>query len=353
MARTSKKKRTEQVDAGKVADLMNDRGWTVEDLAHEADVSVGTVSNVLSGNGGRFSKTVKKLRLAFGLTSNNELLVDSAASAVPLEVASQQTVHEYQVADVLTDWITASNGLKFQICRLRHLELDRQARGKRYDLRGLSTEEEARCRSLLQRHPEVCETLKEHPNIIRNLTAFRDPHEPFYWVIDDWIEGQSLERRLRSGPLSRLEARNLMLDVAEGLHALHCQRIVRRELTPSAILLRAEDHRAILSEFELAKLIDRGSSVSTDEWPTDPYRAPEADSDDVNKQADLYSWARISLHALTGELPDNGCGVQLLAPLKLPKAVSTLLIRSQQEFRSNRPENFGDVLPALRKWKPA
>ena len=261
------------------------------------------------------------------------------------------TVHEYRVTDVMTEWIEASNGLRFQICRMRHLELDDLARGKRYDLSRLSTEEEQRCVTWMKRHPKVCRAVKYHPNVITNETVFRDPREPYYWVIDEWVEGELLSSRLRSGTFSRRQSQQQLLGIAEVLKAIHTLGVIRRELTPASILIRSADGSAVLTDFELSKLVDHGLTVAPDEWPADEYRAPEADSDDVDHRADIYSWARVALHILSGDLPSRKEHAATLRKLKLPPSLAEVLKTSLSASRRSRPGDFQPVIAALRKWK--
>lgn len=321
---------------------MNDRGLSVEELAIRARKSVGTINNLLSGN--PIYRT-SALQIAEALDVNLESLRSESTNRSGLS-----TIHEYVVAEVLTDWQQASNGLKFQICRLRHLELDRYARGKRFDLRDLSTDDEQRCRTWIKRHPNVCESLRDHPNIICNVTAFHDPIEKFYWVIDEWIDGEPLQRTIGNKRSSHAFTKGLMLDIASGLIALHEQGIIRRELSPASVLIRRSDERAILTEFELAKLIDRGPTVSTSEWPVDPYRAGEADSDDVDKRADIYSWSRIAIHALLGDLPEVVDTEAKLLETPLPDAVRQILLKSAAVFRSERPDSMSEIVPFVENW---
>ncbi len=318
---------------------MNQRGVTVEQLAQSAGCSVGTVNNLLSGKPA-YRNTLANIAEALGVTLA-VLLIESQGQG------RAATVHEYLISEVLTDWIVASNGLKYQICRLRHLELDRQARGKRFDLRGLSTDEEQRCKTWIKRHPNVCSAMGNHPNIARNITAFHDPNESFYWVIDEWIEGETLARTLRAGKPSRSHAKSLTVDIAHGLAALHGQEIVCRELNPSSILIHQPEGRAILTEFELAKLIDRGPTVSTDDWPADPYRAGEADGDDVDTRADVYSWGRIAIHVLAGELPQAGQERAFCEGLSLPEPLSELIVSATAFLRSDRPNSIVEVIRRL------
>lgn len=334
--------RTVEINADALTAAMNHRGLSVEQLRDLADVSVGTVNNLLAGKP-VYRTTASQVANALEVTLG--VLLGESASA-----GGAATVHEYLVSEVLTDWITASNGLRFQLCRLRHMELDRQARGKRFDLRDMTTDEQQRCRTWIKRHPNVCESLHEHPNIVRNLTAFHDPVESFYWVIDEWIDGVTLQRKLGRETFLPPVARKLLLDVAHGLHGLHEQGIVRRELNPATILIRDLDGRAVLTEFELAKLIDRGPTVSTDEWPVDPYRAGEADSDDVDVRADIYSWARIGIHVLVGELPEIGQEQSVLEQIDLPALVRNCLVSSAAVFRSKRPTSISEVTRIIEEW---
>jgi transcriptional regulator with XRE-family HTH domain len=335
--------RTVPVDEDRLLATMNHRGLSVEQLAGLAEVSVGTVNNLLAGKS-VYRSTVRQLASALGI-SVAMLLGESVAGA------TAASVHEYLVSEVLTDWVTASNGLKFQICRLRHLELDRQARGKRFDLRDLSTDDEQRCRTWIKRHPNVCESLSQHPNIIHNITAFHDPVECFYWVIDEWVDGEPLRRRLNGKAFDHPSARQLMLDMAYGLQALHEQGIVRRELNPASVLIRQTDGRAILTEFELAKLIDRGPTVSTKDWPVDPYRAGEAAGDDVDQQADIYSWSRIAIHAMMGSLPEVGQEPAAMENVDLPSSVRDVVLSGAAVFRSDRPACLHNIIPIVEKWR--
>ena len=179
-----------KLDVAEISRRCLDLGWTHEKLAHKAEVSTGTINNVLSKGLAASLRTAHGIRQALGVESLESLL-------------------ESDVTDVMTEWIEASNGLRFQICRMRHLELDDLARGKRYDLSRLSTEEEQRCVTWMKRHPKVCRAVKYHPNVITNETVFRDPREPYYWVIDEWVEGEPLSSRLR--PIARGSIENIIV----------------------------------------------------------------------------------------------------------------------------------------------
>ena len=100
-----------------------------------------------------------------------------------------------------------------------------------------------------------------------------------WWVIDEWIDGTGLDDLLRSGKPDGCLSRQWIKEIAESLLALHEKEVLRRELSPKTVLIDDESRSAILTEFELAKLLDGSPTVSKEEWPIDPYRAPEAASE--------------------------------------------------------------------------
>ena len=169
-------------------------------------------------------------------------------------------------------------------------------------------------------------------------------------MIDEWIEGRSLKERLREGSVGRQTAFRFGIAIAEAMRVLHANDIVRRELTPECLLIEQQGERVVLTEFELAKLLDGSPTVSTGEWKVDPYRAPEAESDDVDHRADIYSWGRIMLELLLGSLPEVGTEKSALKKFQLSQPEAKLLGRCLSVSRRSRPNGFDDVLSELKKW---
>ena len=339
------KNRTVNLSAEVVLRLMRERGWGMEKLANQAGVSAGTISAILNEKHPTFWASAEKIRKALRVERMESLLKSDDSASAPIV---RDAIHEWSVEQVLTGWITSSNHLQFQVCRLKHQHLNRLARGKRYELRAMSTEEQQRCRALFTRHAEVCAAIGSHPHVIRNITTCESPQKDAWWVIDDWIDGTPLSESLRESRLPRPTAWQLARQIADGLHALHQVGIVRRELAPQSILLSEKGTHAVLTEFELAKLLDGSPTVSRDEWPTDPYRAPEASSSDVDLRADLYSWGRLTLHLVLGQLPPEGQELAAMRKAGLAPEVEKLLLKCVSVSRRSRPKGFADVMQALR-----
>lgn len=343
-----RKHRTVSLNPDAVVRLMDDELWSIEKLASHADLSPGTVSAAINGKHPVYWSTAENLRKAFKLDSLEPLLHSDAVAATNED---SPRIHEWLLDRPESKWITASNQLQFRIWRLQHEHLPKYGRGKCYDLEGMATEERSRCRSHLLRHAEVCSKIGRHPNIITNVTTCESPQKNGWWVIDEWIDGVTLSERMRQGSIDRREAIEISLQIAAGLNALNQCGIVRRELTPQSILLESNTNRVVLTEFELAKLLDGSPTVSNDDWPVDPYRAPEAGSDDVDHRADIYSWARITMQMLLGELPPEGDATTQLKAAKLPKQVESLLSKCAAVSRRARPDNLADVITALTSWR--
>ncbi len=343
-----RKHRTVALNPDAVLKHLRQRGWSVEDLTHRTGLSPGTISSAIKGTRPGYWKTADAIRKAFELESLDSLIqVDESHDSGD----ATRRINEWLLDHAESKWITASNQLQFRIWRLKHEHLAKFGRGKCYDLEGMATEERSRCRTQLLRHAEVCTKIGRHPNIISNVTTCEAPQKNGWWVIDEWIEGVTLCERLRQGPVEQAQALEYALQIAAGLKSLNDGNIVRRELAPQSILLEADTDRLVLTEFELAKLLDGSPTVSKADWPVDPYRAPEAGSNDVDQRADVYSWGRITIQMLCGVLPPEGDEAALMKSAKLPKKIESLLTKCVAVSRRSRPNGFDEFMDILSTWK--
>lgn len=264
---------------------------------------------------------------------------------------------------VLPDWdfveplsgeLQASNGIKYTLWKLRHvLEENRFARGKRYELSGLSTLQFNERREYLARHGEICNRFLGHPQFSRHYTTTPAPRSALWWVVDDWTPGRTLEEALREKTLPVQDVPRVMREIADGIKALHDVEIIRRELSPRFIILREPDDTVVFTDFELAKLLDGSPTVRT-EFPHDLYRAPDADGELTfnDRHVDLYSWGRIAFHAVTGrEPPKPGAEEDELRQVKLPTKVRETLLRCVSPDGTRRPQCVEEVQKAISGWK--
>ena len=311
-----------------------------------------TARKLLRGEPVFLNTLSQAVREAFNIDNPLEVLhpEELAELGVQTEVPSPGHVLEWEIEEYLSGWQQTSNGLQFQLLRLRHRFLEgRLARGKCYELRHMSSEEQSRVERYLRRHVEVCEQIGGHPNIAVNLTAALVGG--LWWVLDRWEDGETLAERLRGGALSEYELRFIMTGIAQGLAELHKVGVIRRELSPKSVLLRASSDRPILTDMELAKVAAGGPTVSPEEWPDDPYRALEVTGDaPLDVRADVYSWGRIFVHAATGTLGERG-EESLPDDDLIPEAVRDVVMQSVEVLPSKRPSDLKPVLKALKVWE--
>jgi serine/threonine protein kinase len=257
---------------------------------------------------------------------------------------------EWEIDTSLGPGARASNGLHFFIYRMKHRHTaDRAGRGKFYQLSGLASDERTKQREYLQRHPAVCNQIGRHPNLAETESSTPIINEEGWWVVDRWTCGQSLSDTLSRGPVPADWLPMLMLQIANGLSALHGAGIVMRELAPARVLVDIPRSIVVLTDFELAKLLKGATTVSRD-WPQDEYRAPEVETGEATFQADFYSWARILVHAASGKLPTRCRESAVLDRLGLPKNVWAIARDCLAASSQDRPDDVSRLLTPLQKW---
>ena len=273
---------------------------------------------------------------------------------------SWREIHEWVEEDTISDWRSTSNGLQYQILKMRHRDdPGLRGRGKLYDLRAMPPEAREARRQHVLRHPKICRQLAKESQFPINEKIASVDDGRVWWVIDGWIEGRTLEEWLEDGPLPAGMLAGVMKQIAEGLATLHRHEIIRRELSPEYVILAEPDHSVVqvepnhsvvLTDFELGKLLD-GTPTVSGQWGTDGYRAPEVAGGDVDKRADIYSWGRILVHAAVGKLPDSGEEIEALEEVDLTPATREIVSRCLQRSCEKRPDSIDDVFKAIKRWK--
>jgi serine/threonine protein kinase len=148
------------------------------------------------------------------------------------------------------------------------------------------------------REAEVLRRL-EHPNIVHLLDAGRDGEEDY--LVLEYVDGETLEARLRRGPIDPETVALLGSEVAGALAVAHGAGVVHRDVKPSNILLDGLG-MAHLSDFGVAHGVDDPRITTTlTTVGTPAYLAPEQLTDShVGPPADVYSLGLVLLECLTG-----------------------------------------------------
>jgi serine/threonine-protein kinase len=139
-----------------------------------------------------------------------------------------------------------------------------------------------------------------HPNIVP-VHAAGDADGLSYYVME-YVEGDTLKRRLESGAMPKEEALKLADDLLAALEAAHERGIVHRDVKPSNIFL--VDDRALLADFGIAKPSDpseEGLTAPGERIGTPRYMPPEQLlGEDVTPATDVFAAGMLICEALTG-----------------------------------------------------
>ena len=112
-----------------------------------------------------------------------------------------------------------------------------------------------------------------HPGIV-SLFALEESEDQLF-LVQEFVDGESLGRRLGRGPLGPNEVARLARELASALAHAHAQGVLHRDLKPENVLIAADGHYKI-ADFGIARLED--APTITDSGVvigSVPYLAPE------------------------------------------------------------------------------
>src|SRR5437868_8384863 len=158
-----------------------------------------------------------------------------------------------------------------------------------------------------------------HPNI---LTIYEMGDEGGrHYIVTEFIDGQTLRKRLGGPPLESTEVLDIAIQVASALEEAHAAGIVHRDIKPDNIMVRRNGYVKVL-DFGLAKLtetVDRTPSdgeastrvmVQTDAgvvMGTSHYMSPEqARGKPVDARTDIWSLGVVLYELMAGRTPFEG-----------------------------------------------
>ncbi|GAA1432559.1 serine/threonine-protein kinase [Streptomyces thermospinosisporus] len=154
----------------------------------------------------------------------------------------------------------------------------------------------------------------EHPNVVSVRDLVVDGND--LALVMDLVRGTDLRTRLdRERRLAPEAAVAIAADVADGLAAAHAAGVVHRDVKPENVLLDMQgplgpggSHRALLTDFGVAKLIDTPRRTrATKIIGTPDYLAPEiVEGLPPRASVDIYALATVLYELLAGFTPFGG-----------------------------------------------
>lgn len=105
--------------------------------------------------------------------------------------------------------------------------------------------------ALFWQEAHIIARLDHHDNIVRIFDVDRSSYPPF--IVMEYLDGQSLEKMLRSGPVDLQTTLRVMIAAACGLREAHAKGVFHRDLKPSNIFVQ-KTGRVKLLDFGLARI---------------------------------------------------------------------------------------------------
>jgi Tol biopolymer transport system component len=193
-------------------------------------------------------------------------------------------------------------------------------------------------------------------------------------IVMELVEGETLEDRLKKGPLPLDEALDIARHVADALAAAHERGIVHRDLKPANIKITPAGTVKVL-DFGLAKAVGpKASDLSATAMPTvaggsiagvimgtPRYMSPEqARGLDVDSRTDIWSFGCVLYEMLTARQAFGGATItDVLAtivtsppdldllPKHTPPAIRLLLSLTLNKNSAQRLQHIGDARPFM------
>ena len=173
--------------------------------------------------------------------------------------------------------------------------------------KSMYTEESVR---LFEQEAEAVAGLS-HPNIVPIYEIGEAPN--FRWFTMQLIEGESLAALLRKTALNPVPSRRTLptrtalamtRQVLGALHYAHRRRVVHRDIKPENILVTAESHIPVITDFGISRIVSARSDAMTTARGSPLYMAPEQIlAQETDGRADIYAVGVLLFRLLVETLP--------------------------------------------------
>ena len=161
----------------------------------------------------------------------------------------------------------------------------------------------------------------DHPGVVKLYRT--GAHDGVPYLALELIDGPTLAKELRDGPLGVDRSVGLASDLADAIAHAHRVTVVHRDVKPGNVLFDAAG-RARLTDFGIARVADVGAvTVTGMVVGTAAYLAPEQLEDrPVGPPADVYALGLVVLECLTGMRCYSGGQLEAaMARLSRPAAI--------------------------------
>ena len=144
----------------------------------------------------------------------------------------------------------------------------------------------------------------DHPNIVRLIDKGEDNEGPYYTM--EYIDGRPLSKMITATGLNndRLSLK-IAKQILDALSYVHKKQIFHRDLKPDNIFITYRGDNVKILDFGLATADAFDDNLKKAGTPR--YASPEqlTNAADVDQRSDIYSFGKIFLEMLTGDVSDS------------------------------------------------
>ena len=228
-------------------------------------------------------------------------------------------------------------------------------------------------RQRFEREARIVSSLN-HPHICTLYDVGRQDGVDF--LVMEYLEGETLAKRLEQGALSREEFLRYGIQIADALEKAHAAGIVHRDIKPANIIVTGRKSLKVL-DFGLAKLsepLPEESMALTQSAKTEngailgtvSYMSPEqAEGKPVDARSDIFSFGSMLYEMITGRRPFEGkTRISTLSAILrdeprpadelaggVSRELGRVLTRCLRKDPDRRFQHMGDVRIALEELK--
>lgn len=159
---------------------------------------------------------------------------------------------------------------------------------------------------LFERESNALQSL-DHPSIPSYVDAFHDEEGRRFFLVQQFIDGESLSQRLERGEImGDVEALNFIDEMLNTLDYLHgfSPPVIHRDIKPSNILLDSQGNYALI-DFGAVQVVSQDTVGGSTIVGTSGYMPPEQLMGRATAATDLYALAATTVHLITGLHPSD------------------------------------------------
>jgi serine/threonine-protein kinase len=144
-----------------------------------------------------------------------------------------------------------------------------------------------------------------HPQLAAVREVGRE--EDTVFVVEDWLSGGTLEKRMRRAPFGHVEASSIAIQTLDGLSALHESGIAHGDLRPRQICFDSHGVAKLNDVGFWAAYPAAGLTMTDVQIESAYYQAPERwNGQSASPRADFYALGVVLYRVVTGRVPFDG-----------------------------------------------